>query len=134
MKKEVFAPLAVLLLPMILSACSQHAPSLSSSAPEAQGVGQQFVARGNEPFWTIKVNGKTLAWITPDHLQGKQLHVDQVVSGNNTKYTGTDQGKVFTLVIEPKPCTDSMSGETFSHTSTWTYDGESNMGCAATGN
>ena len=22
---------------------------------------------GTEPFWTLKVNGDTLAWLTPDH-------------------------------------------------------------------
>jgi len=133
MKKEVMTLLVALVLPLLLSACSQHAPSVSTTAPEATGAARQFVARGNEPFWTLKVNGDTLAWITPDHLEGRQLHADKVVSGDRTTYTGTDQGKAFSLVIEPKPCTDSMSGETFSHTSTWTYAGERNSGCAGEG-
>ncbi|MFP3517130.1 hypothetical protein SB766_13135 [Pseudomonas sp. SIMBA_077] len=131
MRKEVFTPLAVVMLVLTMTACTQHPPSTTSTQPQADAPTQQFIARGNEPFWTLKVNGATLALITPDHLQGKPLHADSVISGDSTRYSGTDQGTAFTLVIEPTPCTDSMSGEEFSHTSRWTYAGETHLGCAA---
>ena len=130
MRKQVLTPLAAAMLVLTTTACSQHPLSTTSTQPQADAPTQQFIARGNEPFWTIKVNGATLALITPDHLQGKPLHADQVISGQSTRYSGTDQGKAFTLVIEPKPCTDTMSGEGFSHTSRWTYAGETHLGCA----
>ena len=135
MPKIVFAPLAAVFLALLLTACSQHVTSTTGSASSSasNGTAAQFIARGNEPFWTVKVNGSTLTLITPENLAGKQLNALQSVSSDSLKYTGKDQGHAFTLLIVPGPCTDSMSDEVFSYTSTWTYAGDSNTGCAASG-
>lgn len=135
MPKIVFAPLAAVFLALLLTACSQHVTSTTGSASSSasNGTAAQFIARGNEPFWTVKVNGSTLTLITPENLAGKQLNALQSVSTDSLKFTGQDQGHAFTLLIVPGTCTDSMSDEVFSYTSTWTYAGDSNTGCAASG-
>ena len=135
MPKIVFAPLAAVFLALLLTACSQHVTSTTGSASSSasNGTAAQFIARGNEPFWTVKVNGSTLTLITPENLAGKQLNALQSVSSDSLKFTGQDQGHAFTLLIVPGTCTDSMSDEVFSYTSTWTYAGDSNTGCAASG-
>ena len=135
MPKIVFAPLAAVFLALLLTACSQHVTSTTGSASSSasNGTAAQFIARGNEPFWTVKVNGSTLTLITPENLAGKQFNALQSVSTDSLKFTGQDQGHAFTLLIVPGTCTDSMSDEVFSYTSTWTYAGDSNTGCAASG-
>ncbi|MGO2451603.1 Uncharacterized membrane protein [Pseudomonas taetrolens] len=138
MNRPVFSLSGIILLGLAVTACSQSRPDVSSASKAVKsavdGGGVHFVARGNEPFWTIKTSQSTLTWITPEHLQGKQLNVDQVIANGDVKYSGVDGDKAFTLIITPAPCTDTMSGETFGHTSVWTYAGESNTGCATGGN
>lgn len=65
------------------------------------------------------------------NLQGKPLIAQQAVSADSLKYTGKDQGQPFLLLIVPGPCTESMSGQVFSYTCTWTCAGEGYAGCAA---
>ena len=138
MNKSIFSILSTLLLGLSVTACSQSGPGGSSAPqaanPGAEGAGRQFVASGNEPFWTVKASRSTLTWITPELSQGKQLNVDQVVASDDVKYSGVDGDNAFTLVITPVPCTDTMSGESFEFTSVWTYAGQRHSGCAKGGN
>lgn len=131
-------------LMLFLTACNQpptvdhavNAQDLKATSVQKSESGaglQQFVARGNEPFWTIKTNGSTLTWITPDNIQGTQLKADAVVSAEGVKYSGVDGNTNFTLFVTHVPCVDTMSEETFEFTSVWTYGKERNSGCAASG-
>lgn len=138
MNRPVFSLSGIILLGLAVTACSQSRPDVSSASKAVKsavdGGGVHFVARGNEPFWTIKTSQSTLTWITPEHLQGKQLNVDQVIANGDVKYSGVDGDKAFTLIITPVPCTDTMSGESFEFTSVWTHAGQRHSGCAKGGN
>ncbi len=144
MIQSMFLFLGGTFLMSMLTACNQSQPvgdvaelqaskASSSQKIESNGLVREFVARGNEPFWTIKANGTTLTWITPENLQGSQLKVDKVISADNVKYVGVDGDNDFTLLIIQAPCVDTMSGETFDFTSVWTHGREKNVGCAASG-
>ena len=144
MIQKMFLFLGGAFLLSVLTACKQSQPvgdvaefqaskASSSQKIETSGLVREFVARGNEPFWTIKSNGATLTWITPENLQGSQLKVDKVISADNVKYVGVDGDSDFTLLIIQTPCVDTMSGETFDFASVWTHGRERNVGCAATG-
>ena len=144
MIQSMFLLLGGAFLMSMLTACNQSQPvddvvkhQTSKVSPsreiEPGGVIRQFVARGTEPFWTIKANGATLTWITPDNLEGSQLKVDQVISADGVKYFGVDGDNDFTLLIIQAPCVDTMSGENFDFTSVWTHGREKNVGCAASG-
>ncbi|MFC6340277.1 hypothetical protein GIR22_01525 [Pseudomonas sp. CCM 7891] len=145
MNQNAFSFLGVVFLTLALTACSQSKPAdnavIAQPSKASSGEGaepgeaaRQFVARGNEPFWTIRANGSALTWITPENSQGKQLKAERVVSSDKVKYTGKDADKAFTLLIVRSPCTDTMSGETFNFTSVWTHGKQSHTGCAASGN
>jgi uncharacterized membrane protein len=94
----------------------------------------QFHARGNEPFWSVTVDGTALTWTTPEMQPGKLLVAERSADADDgIQLTGSDGGKAFTLDIQRTPCQDSMSGERFEFTATFTYDGEKMTGCAGSG-
>ena len=144
MSQRIFSVLGGAFLMSILTACSQPqsvgnvAESQAFKAGSLQKIEsnetvKKFVARGNEPFWTIKAYEETLTWITPENLQGRQLKVDKVISADNVTYIGVDGNNDFSLLIIQAPCVDTMSGEVFDFKSVWTHGRDGNVGCAASG-
>ena len=144
MSYRVFSVLGGVFLMSVLTACNQPQPvgdvaesqTFKAGSPqkiESNETVKKFVARGNEPFWTIKANEETLTWITPENLQGRQLKVDKVISADNVKYIGVDGNNDFSLLIIQASCVDTMSGEVFDFESVWTHGRERNVGCAASG-
>ena len=144
MSQRFFSVLGGAFLMSLLAACNQPQPvgdvaesqTLKAGLPqkiESKKTSKKFVARGNEPFWTIQANEETLTWITPENLQGRQLKVDKVISADNVKYIGVDGNNDFSLLIIQAPCVDTMSGEVFDFEAVWTHGSERNVGCAAAG-
>ena len=144
MSYRVFSVLGGVFLMSVLTACNQPQPvgdvaeaqTFKAGSPqkiESNETVKKFVARGNEPFWTIQANEETLTWITPENIQGRQLKVDKVISADNVKYIGVDGNNDFSLLIIQAPCVDTMSGEVFDFESVWTHGLERNAGCAASG-
>ena len=144
MSQRFFSVLGGAFLMSLLAACNQPQPvgdvaesqTLKAGLPqkiESKKTSKKFVARGNEPFWTIQANEETLTWITPENLQGRQLKVDKLISADNVKYIGVDGNNDFSLLIIQATCVDTMSGEVFDFESVWTHGRERNVGCAASG-
>ena len=144
MSYRIFSVLGGAFLMLVLTACNQpqlvddvaESQTFKAGSPqkiESNETVKKFVARGNEPFWTIKANEETLTWITPENLQGRQLKVDKVISAGNVKYIGVDGNNDFSLLIIQAPCVDTMSGEVFDFESVWAHGRERNVGCAASG-
>ncbi|SDU92677.1 Uncharacterized membrane protein [Pseudomonas mucidolens] len=106
-------------------------PGSATTTPSDKSL-PQFIARGNEPFWSISVsgNGNTLTWITPENPKGTRLSAQQVTSGDGVRYIGRDGDKTFMLEVVGGACTDTMSGHSFEFAATWVYAGDSNAGCA----
>lgn len=135
----------------VLTACQPQpsapavtAPAAADAATDmAEGAMQmdaqdasitQFHARGNEPFWSVTVDGTALTWTTPEMQPGKLLVAERSADADDgIQLTGSDGGKAFTLDIQRTPCQDSMSGQVFEFTATFTYDGEAMTGCAGSG-
>lgn len=133
-----------LLLTCCLVACAAPDPSsapgqdASSVPPEAASggaaddafAGDHFRARGNEPFWAIDVEGRTLHFATPDLPDGRTLQAQRMAHSSGVAFSGTDAGTPFNLDLTRTACTDSMSGEAFEFTATWDYGGQRMHGCA----
>lgn len=141
MKPSCFSFLSTPLLTLSLAACSMTDPAAPEGSTQAPIPGSptttqadkslpQFIARGNEPFWSIHVSGSTLTWITPENPQGTQLSAQQVALGDGVRYTGMEGDKAFMLEVVGGACTDTMSGHAFEFSATWVYAGDSNAGCA----
>ena len=142
MSYRIFSVLGGAFLMSVLTACHQPQPvgdvaesqTLKAGLPqkiESKKTSKKFIARGNEPFWTIQANEETLTWVTPDNLQGRQLKVGKVISADNVKFIGVDGDNDFSLLVIQTPCVDTMSGEVFDFEAVWTHGSERNVGCAA---
>lgn len=114
-------------------------------APESQGEATPmltpgtrepiatFTARGNEPFWSVQVEGNTLTYTTPELQPGKVLQAQRQAHAKGVTFNGQDAGSGFTLDIQTTPCEDTMSGEPFEYTATFKYGDETVTGCARRG-
>lgn len=73
-----------------------------------------FVARGNEPGWTVR---KTEQEITFQSVAGQQLTISPVPAAKNVEngetYETTFDNQPFSLTIVKKVCVDTMSGMNF---------------------
>ena len=109
-------------------------PATPAPAPTTgEGPITRFVAHGNEPFWSVEVDGTTLTWKTPEMQAGRTLVAERSADADGVKLTGKDGDKDFILDIGSKPCSDGMSDETFEFTASWKYDGSTMSGCAKRG-
>lgn len=90
-----------------------------------------FHARGNEPFWSVEVAGNRLLYNTPDTQPGVELAATRTDTATDVEFRGVHDGKDFVLIITPGHCEDSMSGQAFDYTATFS-DGERQLtGCAS---
>ncbi|WP_222565626.1 COG3650 family protein [Novilysobacter antarcticus] len=90
-----------------------------------------FHARGNEPFWSVEVVGDTLLYNTPDTQPGVELAATRNDTATDVEFRGVHGGKDFVLIITPGQCEDSMSGQAYDYTATFS-DGERQLtGCAS---
>lgn len=92
-----------------------------------------FTARGNEPFWSVQVEGDTLTYTTPELQPGKVLQAQRQALAKGVTFRGQDAGSDFTLDIQTTPCEDTMSGEPFEFTATFKYGDKTVTGCARRG-
>lgn len=135
-------------LALALAACGNSQPPAPAAEPpvatapaevpppapvEESSVVEAFRAMGNEPFWTVEVNGTTLRYTTPDNTDGIVLQATRQAYAKGVEFTGTHEGKPFTLNIGGDSCPDSMSDQTHEFTATFDFNGETLRGCADRG-
>jgi uncharacterized membrane protein len=141
--------LAVLAV-MLLAACNKPAepPDAQGGSPvpgpEAAGKGEppagspgpsiSYVALGNEPSWSAKINGNMLLYTTPDDPEGKTYTVERKFTPKGIQFLGVEGGKPFVLDIRGEACEDTMSGQKFAFTATFDYAGRKLAGCARPAN
>lgn len=107
------------------------APTPVSTANAETLHTQAFIARGNEPFWSVEASGDTAIYKTPENQSGRQVKVNRLFFAQGVEYVGTMDGLVFKLTVRGNDCVDSMSGEKFPMTASLTVRGKTNQGCAA---
>lgn len=107
---------------------AEQIPAVTANAETLNTQG--FVARGNEPFWSVDVSGKTALYKTPGNPNGRKVTVSRLAFAKGVEYIGVLGDSAFALTIRGTDCTDSMSGEAFPMTATLRIGGRSNSGCA----
>lgn len=100
-------------------------------APPADAL---VVARGNEPFWSVRVLGDRLVFSEPDAPDGIEVPAAPPVGlEERLVYRSADDrpgAPNIELVLEDRGCTDSMSGEYMHLTARVRVDGRTMSGCA----
>lgn len=91
-----------------------------------------FRAQGNEPFWTVELAEQEMRFITPEHLDGIELKIDERLAyAKGVTYSGLHEGQEFWLDIRSQPCQDSMVERDYEFTATFHWAGEDLLGCAS---
>lgn len=90
----------------------------------------QFTASGNEPFWSVVVDGGTLTYKTPERISGITFEARRTETADGVHFSGSHEGSEFDLELRDVPCQDSMSGAMFDFTASLAVDGQSMTGCA----
>ncbi len=116
---------------------SAPAPLTAENPADAVAAGEvgatRFHARGNEPFWSVTVDGQSLVYSTPDLQPGVHLVATRTDNPTGVQFNGRDgdgDGD-FVLIITPGHCQDSMSGHMFDYTATFSYRDQRYTGCAS---
>ena len=113
------------------TATAEPSPPEPAAKLPGDAPATRWIAHGNEPFWSVAVDGTTLTWKTPDMPAGKTLTAERLAYAKGVNFSGNDAGKAFTLDIKTRPCSDDMSDQTFEFTALWEYGGETMTGCAS---
>ncbi len=90
----------------------------------------RFVAHGNEPFWSVEVEGSRLTWKTPELPGGKQLTAERSDHVEGATFTGKDGNQDFSLDITMARCSDNMSDRIYDFSATWVEGDQRMTGCA----
>lgn len=89
--------------------------------------GIDFVASGNEPFWSVQADfDNSIIYRTPE----SEISFPGFQPGSSTGWDLESDGHTLRISIEEEPCRDTMSGFLFTHAVTIQLDGENEMnGC-----
>lgn len=103
--------------------------SIRSRYAEFKEEGIDFIASGNEPFWSVRTDFEgSLLYITPeDTISASAPAVKEYTNAVTiTAETGSDS---VTVEAEKTYCMDTMSGFLFTHTVTAEVNGKTITGC-----
>lgn len=102
--------------------------SIRSRYAELKEKGIDFIASGNEPFWSIQLDaGNTLIYRTPE--DSIQIQAPDIQSSEEEISFSTGGAHSIEMQAVKKYCIDTMSGFLFTHTVTARVDGRSLTGC-----
>jgi uncharacterized membrane protein len=133
---------------LALAACAAPPPpatpapaadaAVAGSAPTAKRVaGSESVdplwilrASGTEPFWSVRVEGRTLTFTTPEDQAGQVMQGERRATADGVEITGSRDGKAFALTVARGECSDGMSDNVYALTAEFRYGDMDYKGCA----
>lgn len=145
--------LAVAIVPMLLAACTatQQSPDdaagtrgrtgtatspaavAAPAAQDAEAATGQWHVLGTEPFWSVRVDGASLLFATPEDPEGQTLAARGERNDDAIEFRGEDRGKPFVLRLMRGECSDGMSDRRYAYNATFEIAGTRYSGCANEG-
>ena len=106
---------------------SQEQESIRSQHSELREDGVDFLASGNEPFWSVHINfdGQLLYKTPGSETPYPFSEFEEIVENQNTIYNADEMR----ITITPEYCRDSMSGFLFTHRVEIQTNGQNMTGC-----
>lgn len=89
-----------------------------------------FRAFGTEPFWNVRVEGKALAFTTPEDQAGQAMQGERHAIADGVEITGSRGDETFLLTIARGECSDGMSDNVYELTAEFRYGDMDYKGCA----
>ena len=107
---------------------SEKARFSTSPPPKDPDLLIRYKAHGNEPFWSVSIEGKWLTYSDPE-VGGIMIETQR----GDMVWTGTYDGKPLQFRIEKRPCSDGMSDQTFDFAADLKLGDRLLVGCATFG-
>ncbi|WP_334161515.1 COG3650 family protein [Phenylobacterium sp.] len=112
------------------------APPAAAAAPPAKAgtvmdLSQPLLARGNEPFWAVRIDGTTLTLMQPGvpdvayTAPGAQVTPDQA-----SWEAKSAEGQTLAVTVYASECSDGMSDMRYAMSAEATVAGRTMTGCA----
>ena len=99
-------------------------------ASEAAVFPAALQALGNEPFWSVQVDGAQLRWSSPENIEGIGLTAQRAEGDDGLYLRGEMAGQAVQLHVQAGSCSDGMSDTVYPWRATWTQGGTVFKGCA----
>jgi uncharacterized membrane protein len=120
---------------LALAGCEQTQPTQAQAAAPAATVtdfSKPMLARGNEPFWAVKIEGTTFTLSRPGEPDAVFTAPGGQISPGKGSWTakGAD-GREITVTLYVSPCSDGMSSQRYPMTAEVNLGVETLGGCAA---
>jgi uncharacterized membrane protein len=135
-----------------LASCGPQAPDGQAAAPPAEAptiavkeitpverrkigttdFGQPLMARGNEPFWAVKMDGTRFTLMRPDHPELVfESPGARISPGRGVWPARSADGQTLTVTLYVSDCNDGMSDIQYPFVAEVEFAGETLRGCAA---
>lgn len=122
----------------LLAACgAEPSPREVGSAEPPAWLRQPLEARGNEPFWNLRIDGGKALYRTPEEIEGlsyrgvwEALPAERGWRWHGRRAAPSGGPEVLAVEIVDRSCIDSMSGFRFPHRATLERDDGRHAGCA----
>ncbi|MCJ2186599.1 COG3650 family protein [Novosphingobium beihaiensis] len=130
-------PPFVLMLPMVLGACSggvSGVPGDSEDRAPFHAIAEDEAVNvtGTEPFWGGQVAKGRFHYTTPNNPEGADVPVSRFAGRGGLSFSGDFEGKTLTLAITPGACSDGMSERQYPFVVTFRLGAELRHGCGWT--
>lgn len=128
----------LVLLPALLTGCSETPGEISRDSTPFDGIGEEakISVGGTEPFWGLEItpttNGYKARYSTPELPEGATFPVTRFAGNNGLGFSSEWAGAPVNVAITPGDCSDQMSERTYPYTATLQLDEVTLFGCAHT--
>lgn len=117
-----------------LYACFGGADDAAGEVAAFDGIADAEVisALGNEPCWSVRVDGDTLTYATPENMDGDQIAITRFAGNGGLSVSSEFEGALFTMAVTPGECSDTMSDRSYPFIVTLAIGDAQLNGCAYT--
>jgi len=92
------------------------------------------LASGTEPFWSARIDGRCVLYVTPENVQGIRIWTRYRSDADGEVWSGALDGRPFQLVLQPhRRCSDGMSDEIYPMAARLIINNQRRVGCARPG-
>lgn len=104
----------------------------AAAGPVVSDFSQPMVARGNEPFWSVKINGTQVTLSRAGQPDAVYTAPGAQISPGKASWAAKDAGgRTMTVTLYVSDCSDGMSEQRYPMSAEVDLGGETLGGCAA---
>jgi uncharacterized membrane protein len=131
----------IVVLMLLLAGCDRWKPArpeveaptqAQTTATQASDFSKPILARGNEPFWSLKIDGTAFTLSRPGQADVLFTAPGAMIVPNKANWTAkAADGRTLVVTLFVSDCSDGMSDMAYPMTAEVTLGSDTFRGCAA---